>query len=198
MGKEQEFSTSIVVTLVVFAVIFVIVITSVSWVIGKYITFVIARQDINNQWSNVKTEYQRRADLIGNMAEVATTYSSFEKDTMVLVTQARNINFAGTKSEEMTQMNGIDSAISRLLVVFEKYPELKSIEQYNRLSAELQRTENRVQIARTDYNSLVRSYNILIDKFPNSILAGWFGYSEESFFESQPGTEQAPKLNLSS
>jgi LemA protein len=96
----------------------------------------------------------------------------------------------------MQQLNSLDSAISRLLVVFEKYPELKSIEQYNRLSAELQRTENRVQIARSDYNSLVRSYNILVEKFPNSILANWFGFRPEKFFESQVGTDNAPKLNM--
>jgi LemA protein len=193
---NKEVNAGLIITLGILAIIIFSVMTTVSWGVGKYNTFVIARQDIDNQWSNVKTEYQRRADLIGNMAEVTQAYAKFEKDTLVQVTQARGGNFGSTKAEQMDQMNSLDSAISRLLVVFEKYPELKSIEQYNRLSAELQRTENRVQISRTDYNSLVRSYNILVEKFPNSVLAGWFGYKPEQFFESQKGTEDAPKLNM--
>lgn len=193
---DKEIKNGLAVTLVVVAVFLFFMMTTISWGIGKYNTFVIAKQDIDNQWSNVMTEYQRRTDLIVNMAEVVKAYSEFEKDTMTQVIQARNQGLGTTKAEQMQNMAEMDSALARLMVVAEKYPDLKAIEQYNRLSAELQRTENRVQTARTDYNSLVRSYNILIKKFPNNILAGWFGYVDETFYESQAGTEAAPRLDM--
>ena len=83
-----------------------------------------------------------------------------------------------------------------LKLVFEKYPDLKAVEQYNKLTEELQRTENRIQIARTDYNALVRSYNILVSRFPKSVMANVFGYSTETYFENEYGTERGIKLDL--
>jgi LemA protein len=186
------------VVLTVLAVIFVIAFILMSWFIGTYNTFVTAKTDVDTQWSNVKTEYQRRADLIINVAEVAKGYANFEQDTLIAVTQARGSNFQGSndKAAEMENLKGLDSAISRLLAVFEQYPTLKAVEQYNKLSDELKNTENRVNIARTDYNNLVRSYNILIKKFPANMLANMYGFTAEAFFENEPGTTSAPKLNM--
>lgn len=198
---NKQIETWKVVTLSV--AVFVLVTTMVlgSWVWGTYNKLIYATTDIDTQMSNILTEYQRRADLLLNMAEVAKGYANFEKDTLTQVTQARNINFAGfgqqSTTEQMAQLSQMDSALSRLMLVFEKYPELKTVEQYNKLSEELKRTENRVQIARSDYNNLVRSYNILVQRFPTKILAGTWGYDTEVFFQNEIGTTQAPKLDMS-
>lgn len=193
---EKEISTGLVVTLSIIAVIVFTILITVGWWIGTYNKFVIANQDMKTQWGNVKTEYQRRGDLIYNMAEIAQSYAKFEKSTMVEVTKARGGNFGTTQKDEMKNMASFDSALSRLLVTFEQYPQLKAIEQYNKLTEELQRTENRVQIARSDYNSVVRSYNILIQRFPANILSGIYGYKEADLFDSQPETEDGVKLNM--
>lgn len=194
MGKE--ISNWIVVLVGIIAVFLFVVFILIGWFVSTYNTFVVAKQDINSQWSNVKTEYQRRADLIYNMVEVTQSYAKFEKDTMTQVIQARSGSFGNTKAEEMQNLNGLESAFARLMVVFEKYPELKAIEQYNKLSEELQRTENRVQIARSDYNSLVRSYNILIGKFPVNMLSSMYGYKAEVYFENEQGTEQGVVIKM--
>lgn len=167
-----------------------------SYCIGSYNTFVTGGEDIENQWSNVKTEYQRRADLTFNMVEVASTYAKFEKDTFIGVSAARSGNFGTTKAEEMKVMSGLDSSLARLLVIVEQYPQLKSNEQFNRLTDEMQRTENRVQIARSDYNSIVRSYNLAVSRFPRNILARTFGFEKETYFENEDGTDTAPKVNM--
>jgi len=194
--NDNKVSTPFIVFITILAVVIFTVMLTVSWVWGTYNTFVIAKFDIATQWSNVKTEYQRRADLIYNMVEITQSYAKFEKETMTEVVKARGGNFGSTKKEEMKSMTELDTAISRLLLVWEQYPNLKAIEQYNKLTEELQRTENRVQIARSDYNSVVRSYNILISKFPNSILAGAFNYREEDFFENKPRTEEGLKIEM--
>lgn len=194
--KKSGPSNGALITLTVLAVILVTVLIVVGWVWGSYNTFVVARQDIETQFSNIKTEYQRRADLFYNMAEVAKGYAGFEKETMIQVTEARAGAFGSTKEEQMQNMNSLDSAISRLAVVFEKYPELKTIEQYNKLSEEVQRTENRIQIARSDYNTLVRSYNILIMSFPRNMIAPGQGFVPEAFFTNEAGTTTAPKLDM--
>lgn len=139
-----------------------------------------------------------------NIVEVTKGYSNFEKSTLIQVTEARASATKITagdfesisKTEQINQLNQLDSVFSRLLLTFERYPELKSIEQYNKLFEEIQRTENRIQIARTDYNTLVRSYNILIKRFPKNLLANSFGYGEELFFINQAGTEVSPKIKL--
>lgn len=193
---SKEISTTLIVVLSLIGLLFFSLFVLGGYFIGSYNTFVVAKQDIDNQWSNVKTEYQRRADLITNVAEVAKGYAKFESETMVKVTQARGGNFGNNLDEEMENMNSMDSAISRLLVTFEQYPQLKTIEQYNKLTEELQRTENRIQIARTDYNALVRSYNILIMKFPRTIIANMYGYKPMKFFENNKGND-AVELNMS-
>lgn len=186
---NKEISTGLVIILSVVTILLFMIMVTVSYVWGSYNTFVIAKQDINNQWSNVKTEYQRRADLVNNLVEVTKGYAKFESETLIKVTEARSGKFGVSQDEEMQNLNSLDSAISRLLVVMEKYPELKSIEQYNKLSEELKNTENRIQIARTDYNSLIRSYNILVSTFPRTVVASWFGYKELKFFDNNKGND---------
>ena len=192
----KKIANETLVVLTIVTVFFFFILVTASWVWGTYNTFIVAKQDIDNQWSNIKTEYQRRADMFFNLVEITKSYASFEKDTMQKVVEARSGAFKGTKEQQIVQMNELDSVFSRLLLVMEQYPNLKAVEQYNKLFEEVQRTENRVQIARTDYNALVRSYNILIAKFPRRILAETFGYAQENYFENTYGTEEAPKLEI--
>lgn len=194
MAKEIRNGTIVLVAILVILV-FISMIT-IGWVVGSYNTFIVAKQDLKNQWSNVLTEYQRRADLFYNMVEATKSYKDFEEETLTKVIKARSGAFSGNVREEMKNLNELDSIFSRMLLVWEQYPNLKAIEQYNKLTEEIQRTENRVQIARSDYNSLVRSYNILISKFPKGILANMWGYKQEAFFESKAGTGEAPKIEV--
>lgn len=199
---NKEYSKFTIISVSILAVLLILSMLSYGYIVGTYNKVQVARQDMKTQWSHVTTEYQRRADLFVNMAEIAQNYASFEKSTFSDVAAARSgagqlSSSSLPRAEEMQTMNGLEGAFARLLVVFEKYPELKSIEQYNQLLQEVQRTENRVQVARTDYNNLVRSYNILVTRFPRNVIASHFGYYEEdTFFDNEPGTEKAPKLNM--
>ena len=192
----KEIRMGIVVLISVFVVLAFITLSTIGWVVGSYNTFIVAKQDLKTQWSNVLTEYQRRADLFYNLVQVTKSYKNFEEETMTKVIRARSGSFTGDTQKDMQNLNELDSVFSRMLLVWEQYPNLKAIEQYNKLSEEIQRTENRVQIARSDYNSLIRSYNILISKFPKSILANSWGYKQEIFFENKQDTDDAPKIEV--
>lgn len=168
-----------------------------SFIWGSYNTMTIAHVDMDTQWANVQTEYQRRGDLIINMAEIAKGYAGFEMDTLTAVAKARSmISTGNTQVRQEEGMTQLDGAISRLLLVFEQYPQLKTVEQYNKLSDEMANTENRINIARTDYNSVVRSYNILISTFPKNLIASAFNFEKGMLFEADKGTETAPKLDM--
>lgn len=174
-----------------------LVIITIGWVIGMYNMLVMALQTIKNQWSNIKTEYQRRADLILNLAESVKSYKKFEKSTMVELAAARSGKFGNTTAEEMKKMKGLEGVFGRLIATYENYPDLKSNTVYMSLMDELKMTENRVNIARTDYNELVRDYNILIRAFPGIIFARMFGYADEQFFElDNPADAKSPRIKL--
>lgn len=194
--QKKEVSTGLIVFATIGIVLLFLIVVTTTWVIGSYNTFVIANQDVDNQFSNIATEYQRRADLFYNLAEATSSYKTFEQDTFVNLANARSGNFGETREAQIQNMNSLDSLFSKLMVVVEAYPELKASEQYQTLMQEIRITENRIQIARTDYNSLVRSYNILISRFPKSILANHYGYKQKLFFENQVSTNQAPKIEV--
>jgi LemA protein len=177
------------------AVIVFISLSGISWVIGYNNNVVRAKADISTQWSNIETEYQRRADIYYNMVEVTKGYVKYESSTLEAIIKARSGAFGNSKSESEETMSATESAFARLLLLWEQYPNLKGLELFNQNMAELRNTENRVQIARTDYNSIVRNYNIYISTFPNSILTGMFGNVKESFFEAEKGTEKSPKIS---
>jgi LemA protein len=157
-----------------------------GWVWGTYNLFINNRQNIKTQWSNVLAEYQRRADLLYNLAQAVKSYAKFEHDTMTHVIQARGGNFGKTKPEQIKTLGKMDDSfsnfMSRLLVVFEKYPKLKAIEQYNEFTKETRISEDRINVARTDYNGVVKEYNNSILTFPNKILAKMWRYFEEKFY----------------
>jgi LemA protein len=148
----------------------------------------------------LKTEYQRRADLFYNLVQSVKSHKNFEKETLIEVIKARSGKFGDTKAQEMKSMNKMDSGMAGLLgklnVVFEQYPNLKSSEQHNKLMDEIRITEDRVNIARTDYNDTVREYNNYVQMFPSNILASKFQFKGEIFFENEEESNKPVRIDL--
>lgn len=187
--------------LIILGAIVLIVLGSASWVIGKYNTLVQIDGEVQNEWAQVETQYQRRADLIPNIVATVEGAADFEKSTLTEVTEARtnwlNSSSSGASIEdEMASMNSFDSALSRLLVTVESYPTLTATESYNTLIVELEGTENRISVARQDYNDMATSYNISVKQFPMMFFASMFGFDEYPLFESDEGTEDAPVIDF--
>ena len=153
--------------------------------------------NVETQWSNVKTEYQRRYDLLPNLAEAVKSFKKHEEFTYPKIAEMRSmINFKGSKAQGMKSMNFLDSFFSRLMVANERYPELKAA-LHGDLMKEVRITEDRINVARTDYNDVVREYNLIIRTFPSNIISNMFNFKNEIPFEiNTPEAEKAPKLNL--
>jgi len=168
-----------------------------GWIIGAYNRFVALKQSIKTQWSNIKTEYQRRFDLFMNLVETVKSYKKHEKGTLIDVIKMRKaVNFVGDKKKQLKNMNFLDDMFSKLAVVVEQYPNLKANEQHNKLIEEIRITEDRINVARTDYNDIVRIYNTTIATFPTSIVANIFRFIEEKFYINEEKTDKAPTVKL--
>lgn len=176
--------------------IILLIIISISWAIGIYNTLIKGKQDIANQWSNIKTEYQRRADLLMNLVESVKSYKNHEKSTLTAVIQARAGKWGNTRNLDEKQMKGLDKLFNKMLMTFEAYPNLKANEQHNDLIEELKTTENRINISRTEYNSIVNEYNTIVKMFPTSIISNMFGFTPETFYINEEASNKAPKINL--
>jgi len=182
--------------LVVLGILILLALIIGGWIIGLYNTMVTAVQDINNMWSDVKTEYQRRADLFMNLVETTKVYAKFEKDTLTQVIAARGGNFGKTNEEQMKKLKGLDNLFGKLMVVFERYPKLKAVKEYDKLMEEIRITEDRINVARTDFNAIVRDYNVMIKEFPARYFARKWNYNEWKYFENEPTTDKAPKIDM--
>ena len=163
-------------------------------------TAVKLEQNVKESWGNVQTSYQRRNDLIGNLVKTVKGAADFEKSTLEAVVNARakataiTIDPTNITPEQLAAFNqaqsGVSSALSRLLVTVEKYPDLKANQNFLKLQDELASTENQILTARTRYNEAIKPYNTHVTLFPNSIFAGWFGFKEKPFFEAVAGAEK--------
>lgn len=193
-------------TLIVLGVIAVIGIWMYSSVTGKYNTMVSMDEGVIAQWANVETQYQRRADLIPNLVNTVKGYAAHEKETLEGVIQARakatsmtidpsNLN-AQTIQQYQQAQSGISSALSRLLVTVEKYPDLKANQNFLELQAQLEGTENRIAVERRRFNEGVQGYNTYVRQFPNTLFAGMFGFEKKAAFAAQEGSENAPKVEF--
>jgi LemA protein len=183
--------------LVAIGALALIVLIIVVWFIGTYNSLVSADQAVNEKWSQVENQYQRRADLIPNLVETVKGYAEHEATVFEAVTKARSQwASAKTPDEKVKAAGEMDSAIARLLVVAEAYPTLKASDNFIALQAQLEGTENRVTVARMDYNTVVKEYNVKTKKIPTSIVAGIYGYNDKPFFEAEKGSEKAPKVNF--
>lgn len=175
-----------------------IIIVLAIFLIGTYNGLVSKNQQIENQWAQVETQYQRRFDLIPNLVESTKGFMEQEKTIFDNLAQARQ-GYAGAQTpDEKAQAAGeLESALGRLLVIVENYPELKSNETVLSLMDELAGTENRISVERKRYNDFVRVYNTDIKKFPTVMLAGMLGFSEHEYFEAVDQAETAPQVDLS-
>jgi LemA protein len=154
-------------------------------------------QAVKTSWAQVENQLQRRFDLIPNLVETVKGYAKQEKDVMVEVTNARaKVGGAGTVPDKIAANNQLSGALSRLMVVVEKYPDLKSNQNFMHLQDELAGTENRIAVERMRYNEAVKDYNQAIKSFPANLLAGMYGYEEASFFKVEEAAKVAPKVKF--
>jgi LemA protein len=177
-------------------------------VAGTYNSLVRLDQAVQAQWGQVENVYQRRADLIPNLVETVKGAADFEKSTFTAVTEARakvgQVQIAADKltpeafAKFQTAQDGLSSALSRLLVVMEKYPDLKATENFKELQAQLEGTENRIAVERMRFNDAAKAFNTKRMSFPTVLVAGFFGarFAEKPYFKAQPGAETAPKVKF--
>jgi LemA protein len=164
---------------------------------GSYNNLVTKNTAIDGQWAQVETQYQRRFDLIPNLVNATKGFLTQEKTIFEDIANART-QYGGAKTtdEKAAGATSLDSALSRLLVIMENYPQLKSDATVARLTDELAGTENRIAVERRRYNDLVQDYNTTIKMVPTNFVAGIFGFKERTFFKSTSGAETAPKVEL--
>ncbi len=190
---------STIITLVVVGIL-------VLWIFSSYNGLVNKEETVEKEWSNVENQYQRRADLIPNLVNTVKGYAEFERGTLTEVIEARSkatavnvdpTNLTPEKLAEFQQaQNGLSSALSRLLVVVEKYPDLKANENFLQLQAQLEGTENRITVARNNFNEQANLYNSAIRRFPGVIVAKFAGFERKGYFEAAQGSEKAPTVDF--
>ncbi|PYK85938.1 MAG: LemA family protein [Verrucomicrobia bacterium] len=175
---------------------------------GSYNRLVKLQQSVDQSWAQVQNVYQRRADLIPNLVNTVSGAANFEKSTLIAVTNARasvgrvqlDPNKAPTDAAQLEQFQAaqgqLSNALSRLLVVVERYPEIKANQSFLGLQAQLEGTENRISVERGNFNTAVQNYNTAVRSFPTNFIAGMFGFAPRPFFAAQPGAERAPAVNF--
>ena len=189
-------------TIVIIAVLAIIT----MWGISAYNGLVSMDEGVQTKWADVETQYQRRADLIPNLVNTVKGYAAHESETLTAVVEARAkatsviIDPTNMTTEQIANFqkaqDGVTSALGRLLVTVEKYPELKASENFRELQTQLEGTENRISVARRDFNEAARKYNTTLRSFPKNILANMFGFEKKAYFEVQEGSEQAPTVQF--
>lgn len=186
--------------------IVIAIVALAGYAMSSYNSMVNKDEAVSTAWSNVENQYQRRADLIPNLVNTVKGYASHEKETLEAVISARakatqttldTENLTPEKLEAFNRAQGtLGSALGRLMVVAEKYPELKANENFKSLQAQLEGTENRISVERRKFNDVAGTYNVSIRRFPNNIFAGMFGFEKRPYFEAEEGTQKAPKVEF--
>ncbi len=189
-------------TIIIIAVLALLAI----WAVTGYNGLVAMEENVNGQWSNVETQYQRRADLIPNLVNTVKGYASHERETLEGVIEARSkatritVNAEDLTPEKLAEyqkaQGAVTSALGKLLAITENYPELKANQNFLELQVQLEGTENRINVARTNFNNTTKEFNTSIRRFPKNILAGLFGFEKRAYFEAAEGAEQAPKVEF--
>lgn len=178
-----------------------------SWLSGVYNGLVTSEQGVNKTWADVQGAYQRRADLIPNLVATVKQYANYEQQTLIQVIEARakatktDVNIdpknldANTLAKFQESQGQLTSDLSKLLVIVEQYPQLKANENFMQLQNELERTENRINVERRNFNDAVQQFNTKLLRFPTNLLARMFGFKEKAYFEADKGAENAPKVD---
>lgn len=183
-----------------------IVVIVIMWAVGAYNGMVTLDEGVQGKWADVETQYQRRADLIPNLVSTVKGYAAHESETLESVVKARSEassvkvdpeNLTPEKlAEYQKAQSGVSSALGRLMVIVEKYPDLKANQNFLELQAQLEGTENRINVARMEFNKTAQELNTTIRRFPKNILASLFGIDKRAYFEAAEGAEQAPKVEF--
>src|SRR6202166_717508 len=184
--------------IVILVILLILALVLGSAYVGRRNQMAIKRESVNAAWAQVDVVLQRRADLIPNLVETVKGYAVQEQIVFGDIAKARSALLGAHSPSEKIAANGqLDSALGRLLVVVENYPQLKSNENFLRLQDELAGTENRIAVERRRYNETVQDYNTFIALFPNSLIAGMSGFTRnDAYFKTEPGARQAPKVNF--
>jgi len=183
--------------LIIIGIILLFVFFIYSFIKGTYNNLVMLDEGVKAAWAQVENQLQRRYDLIPNYVETVKGFAKQERDVFIKVTEARSrVGGATTVPDKIEANNQLSSALSRLLVVVERYPELKSDQNFLRLQDELAGTENRIAVERMRYNETVKTYNITVRTFPTNILAGMFGFEKAAFFEVPEAAQAVPKVEF--
>lgn len=186
----MKMKKSTMVIIAVIAIIMIMLVSSYNGIVGK-------AEEVDNKFATIDTQLQRRADLIPNLVNTVKGYAAQEKEIIDSVTEARaKLAGANTVAEKAEADEELTSALNRLMVVIENYPELKSSQNFVQLSDELAGTENRIATARRDYNEAVKEYNLKIKKFPTSLMANMFGYESKEYFQASVNSQEVPNVNF--
>lgn len=178
----------IVIILVVIALLF----------ISKYNSLVTAEENVDSKWAQVENQLQRRYDLIPNLVESVKGYANHEQEVIANITEARaQMGNASSPEEQAVANDALTGALSRLLVVVENYPNLKADANFRQLMDELAGTENRLAVAREDYNNEVQQFNKHVKRFPGNLIAGMFGFEQKEYFKAAAGADKAPSIDFS-
>jgi LemA protein len=191
---------------IILIVIVGVVILLFAWITGINNNLVTKEEGVNTQWANVENVYQRRLDLIPNLVNTVKGVANFEQQTLTAVIEARakatsvqinpkNLD-EGSLQKFQDAQNGVSAALGRLMVVVEKYPELKATQNFSELQAQLEGTENRISVERMKFNESAQAYNTYLRKFPNVMFAGMFGFQQKAYFKAAEGADKAPTVQF--
>jgi LemA protein len=204
--KTLTMKKGCLVSIIIGAVLALIVLSLVIWGTRVYNTMVTMNEGVTSQWGNVETSYQRRSDLIPNFVNTVKGAANFEQTTLTQVIEARakatSVTIDPTKMtpESMAQFQQaqgqVSSALGRLMVVMEQYPELKATQNFRDLQVELEGTENRISVERRKFNEVAQGFNTFIKRFPQNFMAGMFGFAAKPYFEASEGAEKAPVVTF--
>jgi LemA protein len=200
-------SKGLIITLSIIGGLLLVVLLTIGWGIGINNKLVTGDEGVKNAWSQVENQYQRRYDLIPNLVETVKGFAKQEKEVLIGVTEARAsvgqmkvtpevLNNPQAFQNFQKAQDGLSSALSRLMVVVEKYPELKSNENFLQLQSQLEGTENRISVERRNFNETVKGFNTMVRRFPESLIAGFRGFREAQYFESVEGSDKAPQVKF--
>lgn len=188
-------------------IITIVVIALVAlWGISSYNGLVSMDENVSNSWANVETQYQRRSDLIPNLVNTVKGYAKHESETLESVMQARSqatqvkIDPSNCTPQQLAAyqkaQGDVTTALSKLLAITENYPDLKANQNFLELQSQLEGTENRINVARKDFNDTAKKYNTSLRSFPRNIIASMFGFEKRAYFEAEAGAEKAPKVEF--